>query len=129
MTDQDIENDIQAAGADVAPRVTLADIEAAIQGEYYFTAGQGITAEHRDRQEDIFAYESKLNRVTICTIVLRNGIVLVGANTSLVHKDNHNAELGRKMARQDAIDQAWPMFGFLLAERLYQAQQPPQTPQ
>lgn len=42
MSTTDIEHDIQASGADVAPRVTPADIEAAIASEHYFTAADGV---------------------------------------------------------------------------------------
>ena len=41
--DQAIERAIVNAGANVAPRVTPADIEAAIVSEHYFTARQGVS--------------------------------------------------------------------------------------
>ena len=39
---QAIERAIVSAGANVAPRVTPADIEAAIVSEHYFTAREGV---------------------------------------------------------------------------------------
>ena len=39
--DQAVERAIVSAGANVAPRVTPADIEAAIVSEHYFTAREG----------------------------------------------------------------------------------------
>ena len=41
MNDQTIEQEIQTKGANVAPRITPADIEANIVSEHYFTAEQG----------------------------------------------------------------------------------------
>jgi len=41
MSNDDIEKEIQAAGANVAPRITPADIEANIASEHYFTARDG----------------------------------------------------------------------------------------
>jgi len=38
MSDKDIEQEIQAKGANVAPRITPADIEANIASEHYFMA-------------------------------------------------------------------------------------------
>ena len=38
MNDKTIEQEIQAKGANVAPRITPADVEANIVVEYYFTA-------------------------------------------------------------------------------------------
>ena len=44
MNDQTIEQEIQAKSANVAPRITPADIEANIASEHYFTAEQGAFA-------------------------------------------------------------------------------------
>ena len=32
--------------------------------------------------------------------------------------ENFNAEIGRKIARQKAIDKVWPLLGFRLRDRL-----------
>lgn len=45
MNDQAIEQEIQAKGL-TAPRVTPADIEANIAGEYFFTADQAVSGFH-----------------------------------------------------------------------------------
>lgn len=42
MSDKDIEQEIQAKGANVAPRITPAAVEANIIGEHYFTAADGV---------------------------------------------------------------------------------------
>ena len=41
MNDQNIENEIQAKGLN-APRVTPADVESEITGEFYFTGREGV---------------------------------------------------------------------------------------
>jgi len=46
MNDQTIEQEIQDKGADVAPRITPADIEANIASVFYFTAAQGLRRPH-----------------------------------------------------------------------------------
>ena len=43
MDDNSIEKEIQSKGK-TAARITPADIEANIDGEYYFTAAQGVQA-------------------------------------------------------------------------------------
>lgn len=116
MTGQEIENEIKAAGADVAPRVTLADIEAQIDNQAFFTAADGVLGANGGMVET----DSPLHRLTFCVLVLRNGYALVG-KSACVSPENFNPEIGRKVAREDAINQAWPLFGYALAERLYQA--------
>lgn len=118
MNDKQIEAEIQAKGL-TAPRITPADIEAEIKSCYFFTAGQGAVASAIP--EDFAA----LDHVTICTLILRNGTKVVGVNTGPISPENFDAELARKLARAAAIDQVWPMMGFLLRERLYQDAQGP----
>jgi photosystem II stability/assembly factor-like uncharacterized protein len=123
MTDNEIETAIQAKGADVAPRVTLADIEGAIQQEIYFTGADGAAMaagdgrgifNHVTNESDAMA---TLNRLTFCVLIMRSGYSVVGTS-ACVSADNFDAELGRKIARQNAIDQCWPLFGFHLAQLL-----------
>ena len=49
-------------------------------------------------------------------LVLRNGFTVTG-ESACVSAENFDAELGRKSARQNAIDKCWPLFGFWLAAR------------
>ena len=42
MDDQQIEQEIEAKGANVAPRITPDDVEAHIVAEYFFTAAHGV---------------------------------------------------------------------------------------
>ena len=124
-TDQTIEAEIQAKGL-TAPRVTPADIEANIVSEHYFTADDGVTGvSFKNKSQEVFP--SELACVTICTMILRNGHKIVGVNEGPVSPANFDPELGRKLARQKAIDQIWPLMGYELKCRLHAAQQPAPT--
>lgn len=119
MTDKEIENEIQAKGL-TAPRVTPANIEAAIESEVYFTAHQG--AEHDGSvvkyDQEIGVNVSALSRLTFCVLVLRNGFTVTG-ESACVSAANFDAEIGRKIARENAINKLWPLMGFALADRIH----------
>lgn len=113
ISNEQIEQEIQDKGL-TAPRVTLADIEGAIRAEYYFTADEG--AEFAKMAGRITEVEDNvaLALLTFCVLVLRNGYTVTGESTC-VSPENFDAELGRKIARQNALDKCWPLFGFHLA--------------
>lgn len=58
-----------------------------------------------------------LERLTICILVLRNGITVVGTS-ACVSPENFDAEIGKKIARKNAVEQLWPLLGFRLADKL-----------
>lgn len=120
MNDEQIEHEIQGKGL-TAPRVTLADIEAAIASEHYFRALDGVCHAHF-AGEDIVEPEHSgpLRRLTFCVLVLRNGYTVTG-ESACVSPENFDAELGCKIARQSAIDKCWPLFGFALSDRLHRS--------
>lgn len=111
-----IELEIQAAGADVAPRITPADIEAAIISEHYFTAADGCYGAASDRinPSDI---PGPLRLLTFCALVLRNGFTVTG-ESACASPENFDAEIGRKIARANAITKVWPLLGYELRSRL-----------
>ena len=118
--DQHLEAAIIAAGANVAPRITPADIEERIWSEHYFTAADGVNGAYA-RQGDTplrVATESPLGLVTICVLTLTNGTKVVGVNEGPVSPENFKPDLGRQYARQKAIDQIWPMLGYELRTKL-----------
>ena len=96
MNDQQIEQEIQAKGL-TAPRVTPADLEANIASEHYFTAGQGVSGEvsSRDEQPYQFCYESSLDLLTFCVLVLKNGFTVTG-ESACASPENFDPEVGRK---------------------------------
>ncbi len=112
MTDQEIESEIQARGL-TAPRVTPADIEANLAEEHYFTAAQGVTC------SSSASFSGSLGMLTFCVLVLRNGFTVTG-ESACASPENFDAEIGRKIARQNAINKVWPLMGYALKERLAQ---------
>ena len=112
-TDEQIENEIQAKGK-TAARVTPADVEANIRAETYFTAFDGFMADDRDMaMKDADA----LKLLTFCVLVLRNGFTVTG-ESACASPENFDAEIGRKIARQNAVQKIWPLMGYELRSKL-----------
>ena len=115
MSSQTIEQEIQAKGL-TAPRITLADVEANILNEYYFTAADGaIYANLGAIQPELIALE--LNLLTFCVLVLRNGFTVTG-ESACASAENFDAEIGCKIARQNAVQKIWPLMGYELRTKL-----------
>lgn len=117
MQDKTIEQEIQAKGL-TAPRVTPADIEANIAGEYYFIASNaaGLTPVEGVDYIPPRAVCS-LDLLTFCVLVLGNGFTVTG-ESACASPENFDAELGRKIARQNAVAKIWPLMGYALKEQL-----------
>ena len=113
-TDTAIEQEIQAKGK-TAPRVTPADIEANIDSEHYFTAGQGI-AGRCYREVSALHSPGQLELLTFCVLVLRNGFTVTG-ESACASPENFDAEIGRRIARQNAVQKIWPLLGFALKQK------------
>lgn len=118
MNDQAIEQEIQAKGK-TAARVTPADIEANIDGEYYFTAEQGVQAAMGDQDEltRLTGMHAELRVLTFCVLHLKNGFTVTG-ESACASLENFDAEIGRKIARQNAVQKIWPLMGYELRSRL-----------
>lgn len=56
--------------------------------------------------------------ITICEITLDNGYSVRG-ESACVNVENYDAEIGQRIAHDNAFSQLWPLFGFLLAEEQY----------
>jgi hypothetical protein len=100
MDEQQIEDRIAAAGK-TAPRLTPADIDKAIASED-FHVFPGTT-------------------VTVCMLTLRNGFSTIGYSAA-ASIDNFDAEIGRDIARKNAREKIWVLEGYLLKQRLHDAQ-------
>jgi hypothetical protein len=110
-----VEQEIQRKGL-TAARVTPADIEANIVSEHYFTAEDGVdgAAMKCDRVVELPA---ALKLLTICVLVLRNGYVVHGVS-ACASPENFNAELGQRIARENAVREMWPLMGYALKQQL-----------
>ncbi|GCL64356.1 hypothetical protein AQPW35_34370 [Rubrivivax pictus] len=127
MNDAQIETEIQAKGL-TAPRITPADLEANIVSEHYFTAGDGVVgvlavADAQGKQlgdkVQLRAAEipDELDLLTFCVLILRNGFTVTG-ESACASPENFDAEMGRKIARANAINKMWPLMGYALKNRL-----------
>jgi hypothetical protein len=127
--DEAIEQEIQRKGK-TAARVTPTDIEAAIVSEHYFTAAEGAThhSAKGDPEPEFPPDDSPLWLLTFCVLVLRNGFTVTG-ESACASPENFDFEIGRKIARQNAVAKIWRLEGYLLKERLYQMEQPAQSPE
>lgn len=99
--------DAQSAAVAVAPRVTLANIEAAIGHTHYFTGDELVACRPG----------SSLSVLTVCLIEMKNGFTIIGKSAP-ASPENFNPDLGRKYAYEDAVRQIWPLMGFALRDKL-----------
>ena len=119
-----IEEEIQAKGK-TAPRITPNDIEANIVNEHYFTALQGACVALLDAavggpNDKAIANTSispALGLLTFCVLVLRNGFTVTG-ESACASPENFDAEIGRKIARTNAVQKIWPLMGYELRSKL-----------
>lgn len=114
-TDSQIEAEIQAKGL-TAPRVTPADIEANIKTEAYFTAADGVRGATPGGLRT-YVPEQEHRLLTFCVLTLRNGFTVTG-ESACASPENFDAELGRKIARTNAVNKIWPLMGYALRDRL-----------
>lgn len=61
-------------------------------------------------------------RTTICQLHMENGYTING-QAACVDPANYNQAIGEKFAYEDAINKAWPLEGYLLAEEIFQRSQ------
>ena len=51
-------------------------------------------------------------------LVLKNGFTVTG-DSACVSRENFDAEIGRKVARENAISKMWPLLGYALKDKLH----------
>ncbi|EPV7104220.1 TPA: hypothetical protein R8G83_004157 [Citrobacter youngae] len=124
MNDQQIENEIVAKGK-TAPRITPQRIESIILSESYFTAADGAAGRHqylldtKSENEKISELDinPSLSLLTFCVLVLRNGFTVTG-ESACASPENFDPEIGRNIARQNAVNKIWMLEGYLLKQKL-----------
>lgn len=124
-SDAGIERLIQTKGK-TAPRVTPADIEANIDSEHFFTAfdgRQGAISRGEyvgiERPKPGDADLLPLRLLTFCVLVLKNGFTVTG-ESACASPENFDAEIGKRVARENAKNKIWPLMGYELKSRLAQ---------
>src|SRR6185503_6848780 len=88
--DAGIEAEIVAKGL-TAPRVTPADIEAAIASEHYFTAMDGVAGAAGPNDAIGVDTARALGLLTFCVLVLRNGFTVTG-ESACASPENFDAD-------------------------------------
>lgn len=99
QNEEQIEQEINEKGLN-APRLNPAMIDAAIVSEQYHVF-PGTT-------------------MTVCALTLRNGYIVSGESAA-ASPENFDAAIGRKIARENARNKIWALEGYLLREKLSNA--------
>lgn len=53
-------------------------------------------------------------------LILQNGYTVTG-ESACASPENFDAEVGRKIARTNAINKVWPLMGYALKQQLHDA--------
>lgn len=96
MSEQSIEKEIQAKGLN-APRLTPELIDAQVANKAFH----------------VFADSC----LTVCCLTLQNGFTVTG-ESACASPENFNAEIGEKIAFEQARNKIWMLEGYLLKQRL-----------
>lgn len=107
-----VATEAECAAVAVAPRVSLADIEAAISFRYDITGADAVRPD-----DGVVITLEPLRILSICILVMRNGFTIIG-KAAPASPENFNRELGIKLAYEDAVRQVWPLMGYSLRDRL-----------
>jgi hypothetical protein len=98
MSEQDIEKEIKSKGL-TAPRLTPAKIDSAIKSKEY--------------------HVFPATCLTVCCLTLKNGFTVTG-ESACASPENFNAEIGEKIASDNARNKIWMLEGYLLKQSLYE---------
>jgi hypothetical protein len=87
-------------------KITPQDVQDAITATYYFTAADLPFAAGIEDKE--------LHKVTFCLIVLKNGTKVTGVNYGAIDNADHDPEIGRRRAKDQALDKVYELLGYEL---------------
>lgn len=82
----------------VAPRVTYEHLKSIVTKTQYYVFPDSL--------------------LTVCCLTLRNGFNVTGVS-ACVSPENFDADIGEKIALQNAINEIWALEGYLLKERQF----------
>lgn len=124
-TEQQIEQEIQSKNLN-APRITPEHIGSVIVSEHYFTAAQGDAKAIEDwafvngslNGAAMRPVPKALELLTFCVLVLKNGFT-VTSESACASPENFDAEIGKKIAYENAREKIWLLEGYLLKEKLH----------
>lgn len=112
-TDSSIERAIQDKGL-TAPRITPGALQDNIVSEWYINAAEGVPV---DDFHPPVPSAHPLRLLTFCILVLRNGFTVTG-ESACASPENFDADVGRKIAHQNAVNKVWPLMGYALRNEL-----------
>lgn len=102
-------------------KVSISEIEENIASCWYFTAADGVCGAAASgvsyADQPPLATNSPLNCLTFCVLILRNGFTVTGQSACVDH-NNFDADIGKKIARNNAIDNVWPLMGYALKQKI-----------
>lgn len=110
VSDQSIEQEIQAKGL-TAPRISFAELRANIA--------------HTEIVKHVSPSGQVLRWAVLTTT---NGFAVTGRPSASASSANDNAEIGEKVAIENATQELWPLMGYELKERLHQRRLQAQSP-
>lgn len=117
-TEQQIEQEIKDKGLN-APRLTPDYIDSKIKHVEYILPRDVC---RRDNGIEIFDAPLPLQTLTFCILTLENGFTVTG-ESACASPENFDAEIGKKIAYDNAREKIWALEGYLLKEKLHQAAQ------
>lgn len=81
-----------------------------------------LSAARADIDHAMGRYNEQFSRspslLTFCVLVLRNGFTVTG-ESACASPENFDAEIGRKIARANAVQKIWPLMGYELKQRVH----------
>lgn len=124
-TEQQIEQEIQSKNLN-APRLTPDHIDSKIALEMYFTGSGIIDAQTHGHHLGLVRFQhhdgedlhKPMETLTFCVLVLENGFTVTG-ESACASPENFDAEIGRKIAFENARNKIWLLEGYLLKENLH----------
>ena len=115
-TEQQIEQEIQDKGLN-APRLTPEYIDSKIQAVEYILPRDVCK---RDNGVEIFDAPVSLQTLTFCVLTLENGFTVTG-ESACASPENFDAEIGKKIAYDNARNKIWQLEGYLLKQKLFES--------
>lgn len=115
--EKSIEQEIQDKGLN-APRLTPKHIDSKIKDVEYILPRDVCK---RDNGVEVFDAPLSLQTLTFCILTLENGFTVTG-ESACASPENFDAEIGKKIAYENAREKIWLLEGYLLKEKLYQVE-------
>ena len=64
-------------------------------------------------------YRSMGTKMTVCLLTLDNGHEIIGTS-GCVDPTKYDITIGSKYAREKAVEQLWPLFGFAMQVKMHE---------